>query len=212
MTARGERATRRSSTPVAGTRTTRRTPQPKTTPRTRTRLRLDTGDDVDVSSSVRIAAADDEESDGADQGSQEHPEDEGNAGQDDGHEDDEEEQEDDQRGDAGAPSRPTAAALSNQAGNDDNFESMGWWGALTPGQQRSMMRRFLVQPPTAAPATPTPQHPIVIQAPAAESQRKPHVKSLKIDDFKGQANKSVEAWLATIPQEVERQASLGGET
>jgi hypothetical protein len=52
----------------------------------------------------------------------------------------------------------------------------------------------------------------VIQAPATESQRKPHVKSLKIDDFKGQANKSVEAWLATIPQEVERQASLGGET
>jgi hypothetical protein len=216
MTARGERAARRSRTPVAGTQA-RRTARTKTTPRARTRLRLDTGDDVDVSSSVTIAAANDDDSDGDDHGSPGHQgtagsagrvdaqEDEGNASHVGGQEEDDDDRQEDQQRETNLPA---AAAPGNQAGEDDNFESMGWWSALTPGQQRSMMRRFLVQP-----STPTAQQqPIVIQAPASETPRRPRVKSLKIDDFRGQPSEAVEAWLATIPQEVERQASLGGET
>ncbi|OWZ07751.1 polyprotein [Phytophthora megakarya] len=38
------------------------------------------------------------------------------------------------------------------------------------------------------------------------------MKSLHLGDFHGAATESVEAWLATIPQEVERQAGPGGDT
>eukprot|EP00644_Phytophthora_capsici_P011289 jgi/Phyca11/110233/e_gw1.18.542.1 len=38
------------------------------------------------------------------------------------------------------------------------------------------------------------------------------MKTLNLEDFHGTAAESVEAWLATIPQEVERQAGLGGDT
>jgi hypothetical protein len=153
------------------TQATRRASRPKTTPRARTCLRLDTDDDVDVSSSVRIAAADDGKSDGAEQGSQEHPEKERSAGRDDGHEDDEDEREEAQQDDAEAPRRPAAAAPSNQDSNEDAIESMSWWGALTPGQQRSMMRRFLVQPPTAAPATTADRDPGTGNGVAAQAAR-----------------------------------------
>ncbi|KAE9196573.1 hypothetical protein PF002_g23012 [Phytophthora fragariae] len=89
---------------------------------------------------------------------------------------------------------------------------MDWWEALTPNQQRAMMKRFLVQPPAA---TPAPQ-PVVIQAPAPppaqERSNRRKMKRLHLEDFKGTAGESVEAWLATITQEVERQASLGGDT
>ncbi|OWY97964.1 putative Polyprotein [Phytophthora megakarya] len=38
------------------------------------------------------------------------------------------------------------------------------------------------------------------------------MKALHLEDFRGTADEPVEAWLATIPQEVERQAGLGGHT
>lgn len=38
------------------------------------------------------------------------------------------------------------------------------------------------------------------------------MKRLHIEDFSGKSSESVEAWLATIPQEVERQAGLGGDS
>eukprot|EP00644_Phytophthora_capsici_P017360 jgi/Phyca11/125185/e_gw1.57.239.1 len=38
------------------------------------------------------------------------------------------------------------------------------------------------------------------------------MKTLNLEDFRVTAAESVEAWLATIPQEVERQAGLGGDT
>lgn len=38
------------------------------------------------------------------------------------------------------------------------------------------------------------------------------MKTLHLEDFYGTTGESIEAWLATIPQEVERQAGLGGDT
>ncbi|OWZ03497.1 putative Polyprotein, partial [Phytophthora megakarya] len=38
------------------------------------------------------------------------------------------------------------------------------------------------------------------------------MKALHLEDFRGTADESVEAWLATIPQEVERQTGFGGDT
>uniref|UniRef100_H3H530 Retrotransposon gag domain-containing protein n=1 Tax=Phytophthora ramorum TaxID=164328 RepID=H3H530_PHYRM len=104
-----------------------------------------------------------------------------------------------------------APPASNQTEQDDDLEDMDWWEALTPRQQRAMMKRFLVQPPAA---TPVPQ-PVVIQAPpppATERRGRHKMKRLNLEDFKGTSGESVEAWLATIPQEVERQAGLGGDT
>ncbi|KAE9296211.1 hypothetical protein PF008_g24065 [Phytophthora fragariae] len=107
------------------------------------------------------------------------------------------------------PARTPAPVKTQQS---DELEDMDWWEALTPNQQRAMMKRFLVQPPAA---TPAPQ-PVVIQAPAPPpAQERPNrrkMKRLHLEDFKGTAGESVEAWLATTPQEVERQASLGGDT
>ncbi|GMF48350.1 unnamed protein product [Phytophthora fragariaefolia] len=52
------------------------------------------------------------------------------------------------------------ASTPNQEGHDgaetqaaDELEDMSWWDALTPGKQRSMMRRFMATPSLAAPAT-----------------------------------------------------------
>ncbi|KAI9998161.1 hypothetical protein PInf_002495 [Phytophthora infestans] len=109
------------------------------------------------------------------------------------------------RGTGASPANPTQTA-------DDELESMAWWDALTPGQQRAMMKRFVVQPPAPAPA-PSTQQPIVIQAPPSSDQpRRRKMKRLHIEDFSGKSSESVEAWLATIPQEVERQAGLGGDS
>ncbi|ETP27614.1 hypothetical protein F442_23108 [Phytophthora nicotianae P10297] len=107
------------------------------------------------------------------------------------------------------PAQPQAAAAApNQAEQgDDELESMEWWDHLTPGQQRAMMKRFLVQPPVAVSA-PAPA-PVVVNAPVAPRHK---MKVLNLEDFHGTARESVEAWLATIPQEVERQAGLGGDT
>ncbi|KAE9075307.1 hypothetical protein PF005_g24512 [Phytophthora fragariae] len=85
---------------------------------------------------------------------------------------------------------------------------MGWWDALTPGQQRAMMQRFVIQTPVAAtptapPPTPTP---VVIQP------RRNKVKKLDIEDFRGTPTESIEAWLSTVQQSVQRHAMLGGET
>jgi hypothetical protein len=109
---------------------------------------------------------------------------------------------------ARAQRKPSRQQPSNQDAADD-LESMDWWEALTPGQQRSMMRRFLVQSPALA-AAPAP--PVVIRAPAPEQQRRPKMKYLNLSDFSGKSSESAEAGLATIPQEVERQAGLGGDT
>ncbi|ETP50910.1 hypothetical protein F442_03870 [Phytophthora nicotianae P10297] len=94
-----------------------------------------------------------------------------------------------------------------QQGGDD-LGSMDWWDQLTPAQQRAMMKRFLIQP-----LAPAPPQPVVVQAPAPVTpvpRRK--MKTLHLEDFYGTTGESIEAWLATIPQEVERQAGLGGDT
>eukprot|EP00644_Phytophthora_capsici_P006745 jgi/Phyca11/103841/e_gw1.8.608.1 len=72
------------------------------------------------------------------------------------------------------------------------------------------MRRFLIQPPVPTPAPAPALQPVVVNAPAAAQRSK--MKTLNLEDFHGTAAESVEAWLATIPQEVERQAGLGGDT
>eukprot|EP00644_Phytophthora_capsici_P016669 jgi/Phyca11/122255/e_gw1.47.277.1 len=84
-------------------------------------------------------------------------------------------------------------------------------GGNQPGgapQQRAMMKRFLIQPPPAA--TPAPQ-PVIVQAPATPAHRT-KMKTLNLTNFYGKPSESIEAWLAKIPQEVERQAGLGGDT
>lgn len=94
---------------------------------------------------------------------------------------------------------------SQHSTQDDDLEAMTWWDVLTPGQQRSMMKRFLVQPPTPVAAAPPPVVPVPV--PRREKRKK-----LLIDDFHGRTDESVEAWLATISQEVQRQMALGGDT
>ncbi|KAE8972027.1 hypothetical protein PR002_g26639 [Phytophthora rubi] len=231
MTARATRAARRSSTPTAGstTRSAGAPPAPKRQRQPRTRVRLSAGgggdgddDEVVVSSGVTITAAgshDDDSSDddgdnnagnhgggnnsrdgsGGNGGDGRGGRDHGGAGDDGGEQ---------QSSGRQQPARTPAPVQTQQS---DELEDMDWWEALTPNQQRAMMKRFLVQPPAAAPA---PQ-PVVIQAPAPPpAQERPNrrkMKRLHLEDFKGTAGESVEAWLATIPQEVERQASLGGD-
>ncbi|KAE8955445.1 hypothetical protein PF011_g31790 [Phytophthora fragariae] len=228
MTARATRAARRSSTPTAGstTRSAGAPPAPKRQRQPRTRVRLSAGgggdgddDEVVVSSGVTITAAGSHDDDSSDddgdnnaggnngRGGSRGNGGDGRGGRDHGGAD----------GDGGGqqtsgrqqPARPPVSVQTQQS---DELEDMDWWEALTPNQQRAMMKRFLVQPPAAAPA---PQ-PVVIQAPAPPAaQERPSrrkMKRLHLEDFKGTASESVEAWLATIPQEVERQASLGGDT
>lgn len=234
MAKRAARAARRSSTPTSSTTptsaTTRRsstTPvAPRKTRQPRTRIRLNTGDgnggndEVAVSSSVTIAPAGD---DGSGDSSDDDAEDDasraggqrsdGNGGADNGNNsnrggggrDGRSPNDHTARGTGASPANPTQTA-------DDELESMAWWDALTPGQQRAMMKRFVVQPPAPAPA-PSTQQPIVIQAPPSSDQPRRHkMKRLHIEDFSGKSSESVEAWLATIPQEVERQAGLGGDS
>ncbi|KAE8881195.1 hypothetical protein PF003_g34737 [Phytophthora fragariae] len=232
MTARATRAARRSSTPTAGstTRSAGAPSAPKRQRQPRTRVRLSAGgggdgddDEVVVSSGVTITAAgshdDDSSDDDGDNNAGNHGGGnnsrggsggnggDGRGGRDHGGAD----------GDGGGqqssgrqqPARTPAPVQTQQS---DELEDMDWWEALTPNQQRAKMKRFLVQPPAAPPA---PQ-PVVIQAPApTPAQERPNrrkMKRLHLEDFKGTTGESVEAWLATIPQEVERQASLGGDT
>ncbi|GMF49463.1 unnamed protein product [Phytophthora fragariaefolia] len=68
---------------------------------------------------------------------------------------------------------------------------MDWWDALTLGQQRSMMRRFVLQPPVVSTAVVTPTPPVVVQA------RSSKVKKLDIENFKGMPGEFIEAWLST---------------
>ncbi|GMF52513.1 unnamed protein product [Phytophthora fragariaefolia] len=72
-----------------------------------------------------------------------------------------------------------------------------------------MMRRFVLQPPAASTpasvATPTPS-PVIVQA------RSSKVKKLDIEDFKGMPGESIEAWLSTVRQAVQRQEVLSGDT
>ncbi|GMF49643.1 unnamed protein product [Phytophthora fragariaefolia] len=187
MTARSDRAQRHAQTPV------RKRARPA-------RLRLDAdahkaAEEVEVSSGVTIVVADGGrrpgDCDGGDGGSSN----DGEGGEDD---------------DAGrrktartAPNRQRAAASRVS----DDLDSMDWWDALTPGQQRAMMRRFVVDPPRVlAPATPVATE----AAPTSRQRRK--CKQLNLIDFRGKADKSVEAWLPTIPEEVERQRMLGGDS
>ncbi|KAG6610417.1 putative Polyprotein [Phytophthora cinnamomi] len=95
--------------------------------------------------------------------------------------------------------RPSArsprAAQPNQREHDaeavDDLEDMNWCDALTPGQQRSMMRRFIIVPPAAATVAPPPvaaaapqPQPIIVpmERPKARS------KKLLISDFHGKAD------------------------
>ncbi|KAK1941963.1 hypothetical protein P3T76_006285 [Phytophthora citrophthora] len=110
---------------------------------------------------------------------------------------------------AAVPAAVPAGPAPNNPPNDD-LESMDWWDQLTAGQQRAMMRRFVIQPPVLAPVPAPAIQPVVVNTPAAIQRTK--MKLLNLEDFHGTAAESVEAWLATIPQEVERQAGLGGDT
>ncbi|KAE8953381.1 hypothetical protein PF006_g33154 [Phytophthora fragariae] len=95
------------------------------------------------------------------------------------------------------------AASSNQ---DEELEAMDWWEVLNPAQQRAMMKRFITQPTVIAAPAP-------VATTAMDTQpRRTKRKKLLIDDFKGTASESVEAWLATVPQEVSRQRAHGGDT
>ncbi|KAE8889923.1 hypothetical protein PF005_g24322 [Phytophthora fragariae] len=207
MTARATRAARRSSTPTAGstTRSAGVPPAPKRQRQPRTRVRLSAGrggggddDEVVVSSGVTITAAgshdDDSSDDDGDNNAGNHGGGnnsgggsggnggDGRGGRDHGGAD----------GDGGGqqssgrqqPARTPAPVQTQQS---DELEDMDWWEALTPNQQRAMMKRFLVQPPAA---TPAPQ-PVVIQAPAPPAaQERPNrrkMKRLHLEDFKGTA-------------------------
>ncbi|GMF18172.1 unnamed protein product [Phytophthora fragariaefolia] len=194
-------------------RTTRQPVKRQQQPRTRLRLHAaeegsETDEEVVVSSGVAIAAAEDHTA-----GSSDEPGDDmgnttgsgdgrpiGDGGSGSGGRSGS-----DRRGVGGAR-RPVVA--SNQEEHEDELEQMEWWDALTPIQQRAMMRRFIVQPPTPTAA----QQPIVIQTPVTDYHRRTKMKMLHLEDFRGTSGESVEAWLAAIPQEVERQTCLGGDT
>jgi hypothetical protein len=108
------------------------------------------------------------------------------------------------------PSIPVEQEEHAQSMQEDSLESMTWWDALTPAQQRATMRRFVVNPPAAttpaAVATPAAATPVVVQA------RGSKLKKLYIEDFKGLPGESIEAWLSTVRQAVQRQVALGGDT
>ncbi|KAE8887768.1 hypothetical protein PF010_g31177 [Phytophthora fragariae] len=164
------------------------------------------GDEVVVISGVAISAAGDDDSD-------DHSGDSSGGG--DGHEDggwssaanqqpaSNQQAASNQREEARASNQRTMAASSNQ---DEELEAMDWWEVLNPAQQRAMMKRFITQPTVIAAPAP-------VATTAMDTQpRRTKRKKLLIDDFKGTASESVEAWLATVPQEVSRQRALGGDT
>ncbi|KAE9082350.1 hypothetical protein PF010_g21625 [Phytophthora fragariae] len=228
MTARDERAVRQSNTPTSGTasstaaRASHTTRAPKRRRVVRTRLRLNDGSgnqndraEVVISSGVTIASpsGDNIESDTSSD-------------------------EEDQRaqvfvgnGPASGGNRPSPPAgplptptATSQLGNQhqrqestesrqqpsDDLEEMDWWHALTPGQQETMMKRFMLQPPqSAAPASaPVPMY---VTTPVNDQTRRRKMKKLKLEPFKGAGCESVEAWLASIPEAVQRQQDLGDE-
>ncbi|GMF36063.1 unnamed protein product [Phytophthora fragariaefolia] len=81
---------------------------------------------------------------------------------------------------------------------------MSWWDVMTPEQQRSMVQRLAAATPMAAP---TPQ---TIAVPVRD--QKPRQKEMRVDDFSGKPGESVEAWLASVLEEVKNQEHLGGDT
>ncbi|GMF30464.1 unnamed protein product [Phytophthora fragariaefolia] len=106
------------------------------------------------------------------------------------------------------------ASTSNQESHDgaetqaiDELEDMSWWDALTPGQPRSMIRRFMATPSPAVPATTAAPQRILV--PMVEQPMRSKCKKLLISDFHGKADESVEAWLASVLNEAESQARLG---
>lgn len=103
----------------------------------------------------------------------------------------------------GAPARQQQHDDAAAPQNED-LNSMSWWDILTPAQQRSMAQRLMVATPMAPPAPQT----VVMPA----RGQKPKRKTLKIDDFKGEPDESVEAWLASVLEEVKNQEFLGGDT
>ncbi|GMF55341.1 unnamed protein product [Phytophthora fragariaefolia] len=115
-------------------------------------------------------------------------------------------------GNDGERQQPRRVPAPVQTQQRDGLEEMDWWDALTHRQQRAMMKRFMLQPPAAAPA---PQ-PEIIQmpapSPAQEHPSRRKMKRLHLEYFRGTTGESVEAWFATIPHEVERQEGLGGDT
>lgn len=107
---------------------------------------------------------------------------------------------------------PARAAPANQpprnaaaAQQDADLNDMSWWDVLTPAQQRSMARRLVAATPMAAAPAPAPQTVVV-------REQRPRRKELKIEDFKGKSGESVEAWLASVLDEVKNQELLGGDT
>ncbi|GMF52610.1 unnamed protein product [Phytophthora fragariaefolia] len=94
------------------------------------------------------------------------------------------------------PNLPAAPHNPTEFNSDDALESMDWWDALTPGQQRRMTRRFVIQTPVAA--TPTAASPTL--APVVIQLRQNKVKKRNFEYFRGTTTESIEAWLATVQQ------------
>ncbi|GMF29577.1 unnamed protein product [Phytophthora fragariaefolia] len=83
----------------------------------------------------------------------------------------------------------------NADDEEDGLNGISWWDVLTPAQQRGMAKRLVA----ATPMAPTP-------APAEQTivgrEQRSRRKELKINDFKGKPGESVEAWLASVLEEV----------
>ncbi|GMF28767.1 unnamed protein product [Phytophthora fragariaefolia] len=158
------------------------------------RLRLDAdahndAEEVEVSSGVTIAVAD-----GGRRPGNGGDSDGGNGGSGNDSEGDDDDDTGSRTTARTAPNRQRAAA--NRV--SDDLDSMIWWDALTPGQLRAIMRRFAVEPlRVLAPAAP------VATEAAPTSSRRRKCKQLNLVDFRGNADESVEAWLATILEKVE---------
>eukprot|EP00644_Phytophthora_capsici_P013849 jgi/Phyca11/120029/e_gw1.40.109.1 len=119
-----------------------------------------------------------------------------------------------------AAMRPT-----NLGGDSDSDEhnQQGQGGGVPPvrqhpqsGNNQQARRRSPPRQAAPAPAPPIATRgpapaPVIVNAPTIPATRL-KVKALPLEDFRGTSGESVEAWLATIPQEVERQAGLGGDT
>ncbi|GMF24517.1 unnamed protein product [Phytophthora fragariaefolia] len=215
MATRATEAARNSSTPTSGTprsrarQTTAATsgaPAHKKQRKSPTPVRLGNNDDSEndtvlVSGNVRIAVAgdtgpgDDSSGDENADNNRPHRGDDGNS----------------RRQETPRRERPPArAAASNQQEQDadvedDNLNDMSWWDISTPAQQRSMAKRLVAVTPMAPTPAPAPQT-IVVR------EQRPRRKELKIDDFKGKPGESVEAWLASVLEEVKNQERLGGDT
>ncbi|GMG16831.1 unnamed protein product [Phytophthora fragariaefolia] len=197
----------------------RATHQQKRHRRTRTRLRLsnDTGgtDEVEVSSSVavRTAGADDpddapdnnwvhELGDGRDArgGQREERDDAGRDGNARGRDDRDDEDSQSGRGSHGG--RPAAARrvtrpIDGLVGGIDTGTTAFHDEKVSPSATGSKYSGW--------DAMPTPP-PVVVQA------RNSKVKKLDIEDFEGLLGDSIEAWLSTVRQAVQRQEVLGGDT